>query len=73
MSGGRAHWPIRRYRLGDEPSDDPSQLTSAEERLAVMWHLAYEGLRLSGRPMPTYARHEAPVRVFRRGERPPDE
>lgn len=52
---------MRRYRLGEEPGDDQSELSTPEERLAVMWELALEAWTLTGRPMPAYARHEAPV------------
>jgi hypothetical protein len=31
----RSNWPVRRYRLGEEPSDDLSASTTAEERLAM--------------------------------------
>ena len=57
----RASWPVRRYRLGEEPGDDLSRSTTAEERLAMMPALADEAWSLTGRPFPTYARHEAPV------------
>jgi hypothetical protein len=70
----RSDWPIRRYRLGEEPGDDLSDLTTAEERLAKMWALAREGWALAGRELPTYDRANIPMRLFRRGEqRPPEE
>jgi hypothetical protein len=69
-SGGarerRRSWPVRKYRLGSEPSDDLSTVTTAQERLEMMWPLALEAWSLSGRPLPDYARVEAPVRRFRR-------
>lgn len=58
---GRRSWPIRVYRLGDEPGDDLSATTSAEARVAMMWPLALEAWTLARRPVPQYARHEAPV------------
>ncbi len=73
MSGSRSDWPIRRYRIGEEPSDDLSDATTPEERLAMMWPLAVEGWSLTGRDLPTYARGDTPARLFRPGERPPDE
>jgi len=30
----RAHWPITRHRLTDEPSDDLSAVTTPAERIA---------------------------------------
>jgi hypothetical protein len=73
MSNGRAAWPIRRYRLGEEPPDDVSEVTTPAQRLAMMWQLAREGWLLSGRPLPTYGRADLPSRIFRSGEQPDDE
>lgn len=61
----RRNWPLRAYTLGDEPSDNLSATTTAEERLAMMWPLAVEAWRLAGRPMPNYTRESMPVRVLR--------
>ena len=61
----RRDWPLRAYRLGGEPGDDLSATTTAEERLAMMWPLAVEAWRLTGRPMPEYTRETMPVRVLR--------
>jgi hypothetical protein len=52
---------VRRYRLGEEPGDDLSRSTTAEERLAMMPGLADEAWSLTGAPLPTYARRETPV------------
>jgi hypothetical protein len=57
----RASWPIRLYRLGDEPDDDLSQITTVEERLAMVAVLTAEAWSLAGKPLPAYARHETPV------------
>ena len=62
----RRAWPIRKYRLGEEPSDDLSGSTTPTQRLEMMWPLALEAWSLTGKPMPDYARDEAPVRRFRR-------
>jgi len=59
--GARSRWPVRVYRLGEEPGDDQSRLNTAEERLAVMWELAREAWALTGKPMPEYPRHQTPV------------
>ena len=61
----RAAWPVRVFALGDEPSDDLSGSTTAEERLAMMWPLAVDAWTASGRPLPEYPRHLMPVRVVR--------
>lgn len=73
MASARDGWPIRRYRLGEEPTEDLSATTTPEERLAMMWPLAREGWLLAGRPLPMYSRENMPSRVFRGGERPQDE
>jgi len=73
MSRERARWPIRRYRLGEEPPDDLSEVTTPEQRLAMMWQLAREGWLLAGHELPRYGRANLPARLFRPGERPDDE
>lgn len=40
-------------------------MTTALERLEMMWPLAKEAWLLSGRPIPDYRREDAPGRVFR--------
>ncbi len=68
----RAGWPVRVFRLGEEPSDDLSDRTTAEERLAMMWPLAVDAWTTSGRRLPRYARDRMPVRVIRgAGSGPP--
>jgi hypothetical protein len=57
----RGAWPVRVFRLGDEPGDDLSRSTTAAERLAMMWVLARDAWSLSGRPLPDYPREETPV------------
>lgn len=64
----RACWPVRMFRLEEEPGPDLSATTTADERLAMMWPLAREAWTLAGRPIPEYPRHRTPVRVIR----PPD-
>jgi hypothetical protein len=59
----REKWPVRRYRLGEEPRDDLTSTTTAEERLEMVEALSAEAWALTGRPLPSYARHEAPVRL----------
>ncbi len=52
---------MRRYRLGEEPPDDLSAITTVTERLAMMWPLAIQAWELAGLPMPQYGRAEMPV------------
>jgi len=61
----RSAWPVRKYRLGEEPSDDLSGSTTPEARLEMMWPLALEAWSLTGRPLPDYARRDTPVRCVR--------
>jgi len=69
----RAQWPVRRFRLGDEPPDDLSDVTTAAERIAMMWALAEEAWKVAGRSVPAYDRRSMPARLFRPGERPTDD
>ena len=62
----RAAWPVRVYRLGEEPGDDLSRETTPAQRLAMMWPLAVEAWTLAGRTLPTYGRHEIPISIRRR-------
>ncbi len=57
----RSEWPVRVFRLGEEPGDDISATTTAEERLAMVEVLTREAFGLAGRPWPAYARAEAPI------------
>jgi hypothetical protein len=69
----RASWPIHRYQLGEEPSDDLSDSTTPGERIAMMWPLAVAAWQLAGRPLPTYDRSQIPGRLWHPGEPRPDE
>jgi hypothetical protein len=59
----RGSWPVRAYALGHEPGDDLSAVTTAEERLAMMWPLALEAWALAEKPLPDYPRIATPVRL----------
>lgn len=63
----RQSWPVRKYRLGQEPGDDLTAITTAEQRFAMMWPLAVEAWRLAGREIPDYDRAHTPIRVIRPG------
>ena len=65
----RAAWPIRVFRLGDEPGDDLSGRTTPEERIEMMWPLAVDAWTAAGYSLPNYTRAQMPCRVVR-GRRP---
>jgi hypothetical protein len=48
----RGAWPIRVFRLGEEPDDDLSDRTTPEERIAMMWPLAVDAWTSAGRRLP---------------------
>ena len=63
----RQGWPVRIFRLGEEPGDDLSAETTAEQRLAMVWELSARMWELAGSPRPRYARRDMPIRLTRRG------
>ncbi len=69
----RARWPIVRKELTDDPGDDLSETTTPGQRIAMMWPLAVEAWRVARKKIPDYARSHVPGRLFRPGERPPDD
>jgi hypothetical protein len=70
---GRAQWPVAKFSIGDEPSDDLSESTTATERIAMMWPLAESAWKLAGMGLPTYDRRATPARLFPPGTRPLDD
>jgi len=65
---GRGAWPVRRFRLGEEPGEDLGATTTAEERLAMMWPLALDAFSLGNTPLQALPRPDWPVRVRRLGD-----
>jgi hypothetical protein len=65
----RSSWPVRRFALGHEPSDDLTSTTTAEQRVAMVWDLTLEAWAVSGREMPAYTRAETPVTTRRAARR----
>ena len=61
----RSSWPVRVFRLGEEPSDDLSDRTTPEERIAMMWRLAVDAWTSAGLRLPGYTRDRLPGRVIR--------
>jgi len=64
-AAARRDWPIEVYQMGEEPSDDLSATTTAEERLGMMWELAKTAWVLAGRSIPDYEIKDAPGKVIR--------
>jgi hypothetical protein len=62
----RRSWPIRKFRLGEEPGEDLSATTTAKERLEMMWPMTVDAWTLAGKKIPDYPRNKTPVRVIRR-------
>ena len=58
-------WPIRVFRLGEEPGDDLSATTTPGQRLEMVWTLRDRMWELTGLPIPTYARSEMPIKIIR--------
>jgi hypothetical protein len=63
-ASARKSWPVRAFRLGNEPGEDLSAGTTAAERLEMIWPLTVDAWALAGRTIPNYPRHEAPIRVI---------
>ena len=60
----RAEWPVRKFRLGEEPDDGLAD-TTVEERVAMVWQLTLDAWASAGRQIPDYPRSEMPVRILR--------
>ena len=61
----RRTWTLRVYRLGEEPRDDLSAVTTAEQRFEMVGELTAWCWELGQRAFPSYVRAEMPVRVIR--------
>ena len=61
----RDAWPVHVYRLGEEPGDDLSASTTAQERLEMVADLSRRMWELTGRPVPAAPRSEMAGRVIR--------
>lgn len=64
----RANWPVRKFRLGEEPVDDYSAYT-AGERMMMVEQMTNDAWASAGLPLPQYSRREMPVRIIRKDER----
>ncbi|MEM9557927.1 MAG: hypothetical protein AAGC60_26955 [Acidobacteriota bacterium] len=61
----RAGWAVLTFRIGDEPSENLSATTTAEERLAMVWPLTVEAWTLAGRSLERLPRSQWPGRILR--------
>ena len=61
----RASWPIARFALGEEPSDDLSASTTPLERVSMVWRLTMDAWASAGKPIPDYDRANMPGRIIR--------
>ena len=61
----RQRMTARVFRLGDEPSDDLSSVTTAAQRIDIVAELSRRMWELTGRPTPSYSRATMPGRVVR--------
>jgi hypothetical protein len=64
-AAARAGWPIRKVGL-DDIGEDLSDVTTAEERLAMMERLALDAWACAGLQWPRYVRADMPGRLVRR-------
>lgn len=62
---GVPEWPVRVHRLGEDPRDDLTDITTPAERMAMVWELTARAWMLTGVALPEYSRHETPIRVLR--------
>jgi hypothetical protein len=56
---------VKVYRLGEEPGDDLSAVSTPEQRLAMVAELSHRMWTLTGQPVPSYTRSTMPGRVLR--------
>jgi len=64
----RSDWPVRKYKLGEEPMIDPYLKTlTPEQRLKMVWTLTQSAWAMTGKPISEsrLPRHAWPVRKFR--------
>ena len=62
----RDPWPVRIYRLGQEPLDDLAASSTPAERLCMVDVLSRRSWELSGRPLPQHSRASLSITVLRR-------
>jgi hypothetical protein len=60
----RAAWPIHKFRLGEEPPDDASNMTP-DERVAAVWRITLSAWTLAGNKLPNLPRSQWPGTIVR--------
>lgn len=68
MTEPRPDITIKVVPMHSDAASDPRVGGTAEARLAMVTELTLLGWELSGKPMPTFARENMPMKVFRRGD-----
>jgi hypothetical protein len=61
----RRSMTARVFRLGEEPGDDLSAVTTVAERIDMVAELSRRMWELTGQPFPSYTRATMPGRVIR--------
>ena len=56
----RASWPVRRFRLGEEPVVDSYVSLTPEERVTVAWELSRRACHIARMPTAEYTRATMP-------------
>jgi hypothetical protein len=59
-------WPLGRFDLGLEPSRDPLDRSTIDDRIALMWPLAKQAWSVAGLVIPRYDRRTMPGVLLRR-------
>ncbi len=62
----RRDWPVRVFKVGEEPTENLAATTTASERLEMMWPLAKSAWLLAHGEITDYPRGEIPGQVVRR-------
>ncbi len=61
----RADWPIRKVGLREEGLTDERDVTTVDERIALVWTLTRRQWAFAGRPRPEYTRASMPGQLLR--------
>ncbi len=67
-AAARAQWTVTATTLDSEAGDDLSATTTMQQRLDMVWQLTLDAWASSGKPVPTYLRHETPGCLVRLGD-----
>lgn len=64
----RSHWPIRKYRLGEEPEDGFTQGLTMEENFRITMELSEATFSLTEAGRKRLPRSQWPIRIIRLGQ-----